>query len=654
MASINFSAGVEVAGKKQFELTAFSGREALSSLFEFNLELFAVGGETPDPAKLLGAKVRLWWGTDSGSPEFERIGYMRRLVAVGHHKQTYSADVVPKMWFSTLSSHNRMFENMTATDIVSKVLKEYGISVKGANASFKREFCLQYGESDFNFISRLLEEEGLCYHFEQKSDTVVLSDGLSAASAQKCKSDIAPDSLIAWEHQYNYITGVRNLVDFDFEQPTTQLKSEVKTVVKLPDVDSHEQLEFPGGFTNKNRGDSLAKLRMEEEEVEHSIVRGAGDEISFYAGGAFSFKSPGIGTSGDKNFLLTSVSHSCKAEGYASGGGTANYRNVFTCIPEKMKFRPPRRTAKPRIEGLQTAMVVDAEDKMDKFGRVRVKFNWAAANKSDAASVSCWVRVAQAMAGKKWGTLFIPRIDQEVVISFLDGDPDHPLIIGAVYNGDAMPPYALPGAWTQSGIKTQSQEGGANDFNELRFDDKKDAEEIYIQAQKHFRRVVKKGDDELTIEKGKRTKTLKEGDETTVLEKGKRHTELKKGDDALILSEGSVSVEASKGHISHKMGDGKFQVDAKQGVELKGGSNEAKITPSAIEMKVGGNSIKMDKGGIVLKVGGNSIKIEAKGITVKGLQVMVEGTTKADVKSPMTTVKADGTLKLKGGMTMIN
>ena len=283
---------------------------------------------------------------------------------------------------------------------------------------------------------------------------------------------------------------------------------------------------------------------------------------------------------------------------------------------------------------------------MDKYGRVRVKFNWAAANASDEASVSCWVRVAQSMAGKKWGTLFIPRIGQEVVISFLGGDPDHPLIIGAVYNGDAMPPYALPGAWTQSGIKTQSQEGGANDFNELRFDDKKDAEEIYIQAQKHFRRVVKKGDDELTIEKGKRTKTLKEGDETVLLQKG------------------NLSVEASKGHISHKMGNGKFQVDAKQGVELKGGSNEAKITPSAIEMKVGGNSIKMDKGGIVLKVGGTSIKIDKMNITIKsdmsvkikaGMDAKIEAGMQAEVNGQATTkVSSSGPLTIKGAIVNIN
>ena len=265
-------------------------------------------------------------------------------------------------------------------------------------------------------------------------------------------------------------------------------------MVKLPDIQSHEQLEFPGGFTQKARGDGLAKLRMEEEEADYSIVRAAGDEPSFYAGGAFSFdKSDGAERA--TNFLVTSISHSCKAEGHASGGGADFYRNEFTCIPEKVKFRPPRRTPKPRIDGLQTAMVVEAEDKMDKYGRVRVKFNWAASKQAKNETVSCWVRVAQAMAGKKWGTLFIPRVDQEVVISFLDGDPDRPLIIGAVYNGDALPPYPLPGSWTQSGIKTQSQEGGANDFNELRFEDKKDGEEIYIQAQKDFRRVVKKGDD---------------------------------------------------------------------------------------------------------------------------------------------------------------
>ena len=635
MANINFSAGIEVGGKQLFELMAFSGREALSSLFEFNLELLANGEASIDPAKLLGTKVKFWWGTGSGSPEFERAGYLRRLVAVGSRGDAYSADIVPKLWFSTLNSRNRMFENMTATDIVAKVVKEYGISLKGANAGFKREFCLQYAETDFNFISRLLEEEGLCYHFDHKSDALMISDGLNAGSAAKCKTGLVPENFPVWEHQYSYITGATTLVDFDFEQPSSQLRSEVKTVVKLADIKSHEQLEFPGGFTEKARGDALAKLRMEEEETDYSIVRGAGDLVSFYAGGAISFEN-GYGAEGARNFLVTFISHRCKAEDHASGSGADFYRNEFTCIPEKVKFRPPRQTPKPRIDGLQTAIVVEAEDKIDKYGRVRVKFNWAASTQAKNESVSCWVRVAQAMAGKKWGTLFIPRVDQEVVISFLDGDPDRPLIIGAVYNGDALPPYPLPGSWTQSGIKTQSQEGGANDFNELRFEDKKDAEEIYIQAQKDFRRVVKKGDDSLIIEKGKRS------------------VELKEGDDSLLLSKGNLSVEASKGNITNKLGGGKFQVDAKQGVELKGGSNEAKVTPSAIEMTVGGNSIKMDNSGIELKVGANSVKIEMGGITVKGVQVKIEGQASAEVKSPMTTVKGDGMLTIKGGMTMIN
>ena len=632
MANPNFSAGIEVGGKQPFELTAFSGREALSDLFEFNLELLAVEGETIDPAKLLGTKVKFWWGKDSGSPEFERVGYLRRLVAVGTRhtaQQPYVADIVPKLWFSTLSSRNRMFENMTATDIVSKVVKDYGVSLKGANASFKREFCLQYGETDFNFISRLLEEEGLCFHFDHKSDNLVISDGLNAGSAAKCKTGMVSGNFPAWEHQYNYITGATTLADFDFEQPSAQLRSEVKTVVKLPDIQSHEQFEFPGGFTQKARGDGLAKLRMEEEEVDYSIVRATSDELSFYAGGAFSF-GRSDGPERDTNFLVTAISHSCKAEGHASGGGADFYRNEFTCIPEKVKFRPLRRTPKPRIDGLQTAMVVEAEDKMDKYGRVRVKFNWAASKQAKNETVSCWVRVAQAMAGKKWGTLFIPRVDQEVVISFLDGDPDRPLIIGAVYNGDALPPYPLPGSWTQSGIKTQSQEGGANDFNELRFEDKKDAEEIYIQAQKDFRRLVKKGDDELIIEKGKRS------------------VELKEGDDSLLLSKGNLSVEASKGNITNKLGGGKFLVDAKQGVE----------------MTVGGNSIKMDNSGIELKVGGNTIKIDKMNITIKsgmdvtikgGGNVKVEAGANAEVKGgAMTTVSGGATLTLKGGLVNIN
>jgi type VI secretion system secreted protein VgrG len=326
--------------------------------------------------------------------------------------------------------------------------------------------------------------------------------------------------------------------------------------------------------------------------------------------------------------------------------------------------------------GPQTAIVVGKKDEeiwTDKFGRVKVRFHWDRLSKSDEKS-SCWIRVAQAWAGNAWGAIHIPRIGQEVVVSFLEGDPDQPIITGSVYNADQNPPYTLPDAQTQSGIKSQSTKGAnSKNFNELRFEDKKDAELIYLHAERDFERIVENndtlkvgfdkktdGDQIISIHNNQKitigNKDSKVGSQTITIWKDRLET-LETGDYKLVIQKGMRSVEISKGNDQLTLGEGNRTVEIKKGnrqTEIKG---DDKLTLAS-----GAQSIKISSGGqtveaatfILLKVGGSSIKIEPACITIKSVAIKVQGDAKVDISAPLTSCKGDGMLTLKGGMTMIN
>jgi type VI secretion system secreted protein VgrG len=293
-----------------------------------------------------------------------------------------------------------------------------------------------------------------------------------------------------------------------------------------------------------------------------------------------------------------------------------------TCIPYGSKFRPARVTPEPTVQGPQTAIVVGPKGEeifTDKFGRVKVQFHWDRLGKKDDNS-SCWVRVAQPWAGKNWGAIFIPRIGQEVVVDFLEGDPDQPIIIGSVYNALQMPPYDLPANKTQSGLKTRStKNSGSANFNELRFEDKRESEDIYFHAEKDFHRVVEHdddlqvGNDQTIVIQNNRTENVKKGDETITIEKGNRETTIKVGNETLTISTGNQTTKISLG---------KSETEAMQSIELK--------------------------------VGPSSIKLDPTGVTIKGMKIMIEGQVQVDVKGVITNINGSAMVNIKGGITMIN
>ena len=316
-----------------------------------------------------------------------------------------------------------------------------------------------------------------------------------------------------------------------------------------------------------------------------------------------------------------------------------HYENRFRCLPLEIPFRPARETPRPVVHGTQTAVVVGPPGEeifTDKYGRIKVQFHWDRDGKNDADS-SCWVRVATPWAGQQWGVIHIPRVGQEVVVAFEEGDPDRPIMVGSVYNAAMMPPYKLPDNKTQSGVKTRSTlKGGDKNFNELRFEDKKDSEDIYFHAEKDFHRVVEHDDDlkvghDQTIEvKNDRTEKVKEGDEKVTIEKGNRTIVVETGDDAHQIKKGNRDVQIDMGNdtLTIKMGN--------QTTKLNLGASSTEAMQS-----------------IELKVGQSSIKLDPTGVTIQGLMITITGQVQTQVSGLMTTISGSAMLQESGGIIMI-
>jgi type VI secretion system secreted protein VgrG len=485
-------------------LTEFSGREEMSRLFSYHAEL-ASENDNIDPAGIVGKNVTIVVDMPDETPRFFN-GFVSKFVRHGANDRLtlYTAEIVPWLWFLTRTADCRIFQTKTVPQIISAIfdergLKDYDISgITGTHNAW--DYCVQYRETAFNFVSRLMEQEGIFYFFRHDNGkhTMVLADGSGAykdapenqvrLSAASVGAPDRSDNLSSWEHHYTFTSGAWSQTDFNFETPTTDLSSNTKTLVKLDNIDTLGLFDYPGVYPDKTTGDAVTKMRMEEVEAAYDIVRGSSFCRSFAPGLRFTVQTHSAQQEEGNAFVLTAVEHHCTMAGsYVSGGSAGNmdYMNHFECVPDKVAFRPARLTPKPTIHGVQTAIVVGPSGQeiyTDQYGRVKVHFHWDHDSPADGNS-SCWIRVAQVWAGKQWGATFLPRIGHEVVVQFLEGDPDRPLVVGSVYNAQDMPPYALPANKTRTTIKSNSTIGSGG-FNEIRFDDKKGSEQIFIHGEK--------------------------------------------------------------------------------------------------------------------------------------------------------------------------
>ncbi len=715
-------------------LIGFRGREAFSELFRFDLDLIA---QTENEAEkvvfeqLLGKPIAVTIREPFRTRRLRHFHGICRRIAQGHRDQEfthYQMEVVPSLWILTRRTNSRIFQGKSALEIIEAILDEHGIKYKNQLCVEynPHNYCVQYRESDFDFLNRLMEEEGISYYFEHEEGghTLVLIDDRSRyasvpfegkARFDEVEGEQRDDARVtAWEKAQELRASKVLLWDHHFQLPHKPLDADKPTdgsvrsgtvdhALKLPTNKTMELYDYPGHYAerfdgiDKGGGERasdlqgiskenvrLAQVRMEEEQVHGLTIRGRSDCVWMTEGATFDLVDH---FDADGSYVLTEVNHNAELRDYRSGDGGPSlvYDNTFGCIPASVTFRPARQTPRPVVQGTQTAVVVGPKGEeifTDKYGRIKVQFHWDREGSHDAGS-SCWIRVGTIWAGRQWGAIHIPRIGQEVIVAFEEGNADMPIVVGSVYNADMMPPYALPENKTQSGVKSRSTlKGDSNTFNELRFEDKKGGEQVYFHAEKDFDRVVEnndtlkvgfekkdKGDQTIEIfnnqtltvgtskaDEGSRTTTIYK-DDTLTVETGDRTVKVEKGDDTHTVSKGkrTATIQGNE-TLSVKQGNRSTTLDkGNDSLELKMGNQTTTL-------KMGNQTTKLNLGksstqamqGIELKVGQSSIKIDQTGVTIKGMMIKVEGTIQTQVKGMITQVDGSAMLQAKGGITMIN
>lgn len=494
-------------GKDALLLRAMHGLEAMSQPFLWKVDLLSEKGDV-NPDDLLGQKLSIAMTLPNGKKRFFN-GIVSEFSLGGWQQNyhEYRAIVRPWYWLLTRTADCKIFQEMTVPQIYEEVVKQYGFTdyeLKLSGSYEPWEYCVQYRETDFNFLSRLLEQEGIYYFFnhEDGKHTMVLVDDPGqhkTLSGYETVPYFAPggrdvlrerDHLEAWSWTKTVQAGAFATTDFDFEKPRKSLSGKSTVSRKYTHAD-YEIFDYPAELSklDAQQSDLTAKVRIQELQTGYLTARGHGNAAGLGTG--LKFKLDRFPRK-DLNieYLITQGNYTLTVDSYESGGKPQGeeFAVAIEAIDAQTPFRPERRTPKPVVQGAQTAMVVGKSGEeifTDKYGRVKVQFHWDRYGKQDEKS-SCWIRVAQLWAGKAWGAIHIPRIGQEVIVSFLEGDPDQPIITGRVYNGDSMPPYALPGNMTQSGIKSRSSKGGGEaNFNEIRFEDRKGSEMLTIHAEKN-------------------------------------------------------------------------------------------------------------------------------------------------------------------------
>ncbi len=488
--------------------TEIEGYDEISGCFRYEVGL-ASKDINIAAEKLLGLPITIKVGAGDGVRFFHGLVAEFSLKEFREDYAYYVAVLRPWLWFATNHTDNRIFQNKSVVEIIEAVLSEQ----KGAKfekrlqKSYKpRDYVVQYGESDLNFVQRLMEHEGIFYHFDHAdgAHTLILTDanaklkpaaGFETVHYQPGEgiSFDRTDYITEWRVTTSTLPGTYTQTDYDFEKPATDLMAKSEGALGHA-MDEGENYFYPGNFIERATGEALATVRLEELQAPQIIAVARGTVRGLWSGVTFKFdKFPREAENAE--YLVLGVEYHLWDDHYRSSSQTRAREGVgirLILSPTATPYRPRRRTPKPIMKGPQTAVVVGPageEIYTDKYSRVKVQFHWDRLGKKDE-NTTCFIRVSSVWAGAGWGFIQIPRIGQEVIVDFLEGDPDQPIITGRVYNAAQMPPYGLPGKATQSGWKSNSSPGGGG-WNELRFEDKAGAEEVYFQAQKDHNELVK-------------------------------------------------------------------------------------------------------------------------------------------------------------------
>lgn len=653
------------------KVTAFEGTEGLSTLYRFQVDLCS-DDEAIAVADMVGQPCYLEIHSPNGSRFVH--GIVRRFARTGQgvHLTYYRVHIVPAHWLLTKRHRCRIFQShncqdMSVPGIIKQVLQDAGIPDDAYRMAFQntyttREYVVQYRESEMDFISRLMEEEGIYYFFEHAAEghKLVIADGdvahVELPTHPECvyrdPSGLVPEE----EHVFglhdtaSIAIGAVELDDFNFVRPGQDIRQNNNAAQFTNLMFS----DYPGRFREKDAGGHLAQVRLEAFQCTRHTTSLSATVRGFIPGYTFQLADhPSEET--NRQYLISGVHHQGRqpqsTEEEAPVTDMAGYEATVTALPKEVPFRAQFVTHKPRIAGAQTAIVVGPKGEelyTDEYGRVKVQFHWDPEGTYNEDS-SCWIRVSQGAAGGQYGMMFLPRVGQEVVVEFLEGDPDRPLITGRVYNNDHMPPYKLPAEKTKSVIKTNSSKGGGG-TNEICFEDLKDSEQILLYAQKDLHLRVKND----RVENVEHDRHLTVDNDMTALVQANRSLTVKGDQTAKI--DGDLSHEVG-GKVSRKVAgtlsvtcDGDvvhaFNANHKQEVSqihLTKAQNIKLEASTAIELAVGGNSIIISSSGISMKQGGATFGLVGNTVFVKGGPTVMINTAPAPPGTPVGPVTASAT-----------
>ena len=660
-------------GEDDLLIEEMSGHEAVSELFEFRLRLLSEHDDI-DPRKIIGkwAILRIeTWDSRHMAGERHWNGYVSRFAQTGRAPSadgegdlyTYECDIVPWFWMLTQHEDCRIFQNLSVPDIVEILFEEFGYNDYKLELSESHpplEYCTQYHETTFDFISRLIEREGIHYYFRHNDEggeskhILVFTDNKDSNPA--LDPDELPfhhdghaedfDAIRSLSRNEQMRTRKVTLHDWDYKKRGS-VGENTPTVLDIGSDHELERYRYPGGFVaqsgaaDASAGKHLSKVIMEAEESSHLRFRGDSQIRTLAPGHTFTLYDHPFDAF-NVEYLLLSVWHHGRNNLTADGGGGGDYGNEFTLQPHDTVYRAPLATRKGQVRGPQTAIVVGPpgeEIYTDDLGRIKVRFPWdrkVPGRSTDMPDdkATCWIRVAQMWAGNGYGTMFIPRVGMEVVVDFLEGDPDKPIAVGCVYNGINKPPYALPGEATKSTIKTLSSKGGGG-TNELRFEDKKGSEELFIQAQKDFNVNVKASKHEGI------------GGNSDLKIGGYGRTYIKGEHDLRVDADSSTFVVGD--FLQGTKAD--LQLHAEQEVRVVGNNQVCVSSPVSVDIFGGKTVIEADTF-ISLKVGSNGIVIDPSGVSVIGTMIRLNsGGSPSGAKkvSPSNTDIAQGAHSTKDG-----
>lgn len=645
-------------------MRSMNASESISRPFRVSLELVSRNSAI-DFRKFIGEKVCVTLELADGKERYFH-GIVSRLSWLGQDDKftSYRAEVVPWLWLLTRQADCRVFQNMTVVQVIQKVFEDAGqhdFDMGGLGGHYDAwDFCVQYRETHFNFVSRLMEQYGISYFFrhEKNKHVMVLVDdpGDYKPCPHQDKADFLPakdvfgvsDFVEDWSREDQLEAGRYAINDYDFEKPKASLLSKAEAHIAVEAGTGFEIYDYPGEYQDKGVGDGVVAVRMEEVEADREVYAGSSTCRGFIAGHKFKLRGHRANKAFNTEYLITEMTHSASVGSYGSGeGGHATYSNRVTAIKSDVHFRPPRVTPKPVVQGLQTALVVGPKGEeihTDEYGRVRVQFFWDRYGKTDDKS-SCFIRVAQPLAGRRWGYSGVPRIGQEVVVAFLEGDPDWPLIIGSVYNTDQMPPYLGKGPdpkhghnFNISGYKSNSTKGG-DGFNEWRFDDTKGKEQIFIHGERNLDVRIKK--DSMEHVGGNRHLNVDGSQHEQI--GGDKHLYVKtnhveKIDGAMILEvvkDQDITVSASKtetvasdldlsvGGERKEQVAGDDSLTVGKNLQAKVGQKTAVESGQEIHLKAGMKVVLEAGMQITLKGAGGFVDIGPSGVTIQGTMVLI-------------------------------